>query len=85
MSSDYSYSKEQMIGLAIGFMVLPTVFYALRVWARILINRVTLDDYLSGAALVSWPAEALDWRCVLGLMTVSTDFFDRLLLVAVIR
>lgn len=57
MSSDYNYSKEQMIGLSIGFMVLPTMFYGLRVWARLLINRVTLDDYLSGAALVSWAAE----------------------------
>ncbi|KAM5344560.1 hypothetical protein ACJ41O_013095 [Fusarium nematophilum] len=52
MSQDYNYSREQMSGLAIGFMVLPTVFYGLRVWARLLINRVTLDDYLAGGALI---------------------------------
>lgn len=46
------YSKEQMIGLALGFMILPIVFYGLRVWARILINRITLDDYLAGGALM---------------------------------
>jgi hypothetical protein len=57
MSQEYTYSKGQMIGLAIGFMILPTIFYGLRVWARLLINRITLDDYLAGAALVSRPVE----------------------------
>ncbi|KAM0321727.1 hypothetical protein ACHAQA_009966 [Verticillium albo-atrum] len=46
------YSKNQMIGLALGFMFLPIVFYSLRIWARLLIKRVTLDDYLAGGALV---------------------------------
>jgi hypothetical protein len=53
MAQGQEYSKDQMVALAIGFMILPTVFYGLRVWARMLINRVTLDDYLAGAALVS--------------------------------
>ncbi|KAH6695753.1 hypothetical protein F5X68DRAFT_272976 [Plectosphaerella plurivora] len=50
--SQGEYSKDQMVGLAVGFMILPTVFYGLRIWARVLINRVTLDDYLAGAALI---------------------------------
>ena len=74
-----------MIGLAIGFMVLPTVFYGLRVWARLLINRVTLDDYLAGGALVSRPVEMLEFCCVLGLMMMPTDFLHHLLRLAVIR
>ncbi|KAK0386875.1 hypothetical protein NLU13_5188 [Sarocladium strictum] len=52
MAKEYTYSKEQMIGLAISFMVLPIFFYGLRVWARTMINRVTLDDYLAGGALI---------------------------------
>ncbi|KAJ1323063.1 hypothetical protein MN608_11917 [Microdochium nivale] len=46
------YSKAQVIGLAVSFMILPLVFYGLRVWARLLIGRFTLDDYLAGAAVM---------------------------------
>ncbi|KAH7007944.1 uncharacterized protein B0I36DRAFT_258309 [Microdochium trichocladiopsis] len=46
------YSKEQVIGLAVAFMFLSILFYALRVWARLLIGRFTLDDYLAGGALI---------------------------------
>ena len=53
VSMTTEYSKEQVIGLAISFMILPLVFYGLRVWARLLIGRFTLDDYLCGAAVVS--------------------------------
>lgn len=79
MSGGYSYSKEQMIGLAIGFMILPTVFYGLRVWARLLIHRVTLDDYLSGAALVSCPRRTVFTGSPL------VDLLARLLLASAIR
>ncbi|CRK18777.1 hypothetical protein BN1723_002907 [Verticillium longisporum] len=48
----HEYTKNQMIGLAVGFMFLPIVFYCLRIWARSIIKRITLDDYLAGAALV---------------------------------
>lgn len=50
----HEYTKNQMIGLAVGFMFLPIVFYCLRIWARLIIKRITLDDYLAGAALVSY-------------------------------
>lgn len=48
----HDYTKGQMVGLAIGFMVLPIFFYGLRIWAKLLIKRFTLDDYVAGAALV---------------------------------
>lgn len=48
----HDYSKGQMVGLAIGFMLLPMFFYALRIWAKLLVKRFTLDDYVAGAALV---------------------------------
>ncbi|KAL1883347.1 hypothetical protein Daus18300_000405 [Diaporthe australafricana] len=47
----HEYTKGQMIGLAVGFMIIPIVFYGLRVWARLLVKRFALDDYLAGAAL----------------------------------
>ncbi|KAI3390610.1 hypothetical protein diail_9089 [Diaporthe ilicicola] len=47
----HDYTKGQMIGLAVGFMVISIVFYAFRVWARLLVKRFALDDYLAGAAL----------------------------------
>lgn len=49
----HEYTKGQMIGLAVGFMTISIVFYGLRVWARLLVKRFALDDYLAGAALVS--------------------------------
>ncbi|KAH6953822.1 hypothetical protein BKA56DRAFT_604426 [Ilyonectria sp. MPI-CAGE-AT-0026] len=48
----HDYTKGQMVGLAVGFMILPIFFYALRIWAKLLIKRFTLDDYVAGAALV---------------------------------
>ncbi|KAF6786839.1 hypothetical protein CSOJ01_15327 [Colletotrichum sojae] len=48
----HDYSKAQMIGLAIGFMIIPTVFYGLRIWAKLLVKRFAWDDYLTGAALL---------------------------------
>ncbi|KAH7176184.1 hypothetical protein EDB81DRAFT_633774 [Dactylonectria macrodidyma] len=49
---NHDYSKGQMIGLAIAFMILPIFFYALRIWAKLLVKRFTLDDYVAGAALL---------------------------------
>jgi hypothetical protein len=60
----HDYTQGQMIGLAIAFMILPTVFYGLRVWAKILVKRLAWDDYLTGAALVSfmkWPFHYPGW------------------------
>ncbi|KAM0506001.1 hypothetical protein D7B24_004132 [Verticillium nonalfalfae] len=48
----HEYTKNQMIGLAVGFMFLPIIFYGLRIWARLIIKRITLDDYLAGAAMI---------------------------------
>ena len=54
VTMNHDYSKEQMISLAIVFMVLPTIFYLLRLWAKTLIaKRLSVDDYLAGVALVS--------------------------------
>jgi hypothetical protein len=50
---DHNYTKDMMIGLAVGFMILPIVFVSLRVWAKILAKRLAWDDYLTMAALVS--------------------------------
>jgi hypothetical protein len=52
---DHNYTKDMMIGLAVGFMILPIVFVSLRVWAKILAKRLAWDDYLTMAALVSDP------------------------------
>ncbi|ETS75001.1 hypothetical protein PFICI_13485 [Pestalotiopsis fici W106-1] len=48
-----SYSKDLMIGLAIAFIIIPSIFVGLRIWAR-RINRRQLhpDDYLCVGALV---------------------------------
>ncbi|KAK2041428.1 hypothetical protein LZ31DRAFT_586497 [Colletotrichum somersetense] len=48
----YNYTKGQMKYLAIGFMIVPTFFFGLRIWAKLLIKRVAWDDYLAGAALL---------------------------------
>lgn len=53
VTMNHDYTKGQMIGLAVGFMIIPTVFYSLRVWAKLLVKRFAWDDYLTGAALVS--------------------------------
>jgi hypothetical protein len=50
---DHNYTKDMMIGLAVGFMILPMVFVCLRVWAKVLAKRLALDDYLTMASLVS--------------------------------
>lgn len=48
-----SYSKGQMIGLGINFIILPAIAVGLRVWAKLLkIRRLACDDYLIFAALV---------------------------------
>lgn len=53
VTMNHDYTKGQMIGLAVGFMIIPTVFYGLRVWAKLLVKRFAWDDYLTGGALVS--------------------------------
>lgn len=53
VTMNHDYTKGQMIGLAVGFTIIPTVFYGLRVWAKLLVKRFAWDDYLTGAALVS--------------------------------
>lgn len=55
VTMNHDYTKGQMIGLAVGFMIIPTVFYGLRMWAKLLVKRFAWDDYLTGAALVSFP------------------------------
>ena len=49
-----NYSKGQMIGLGISFLILPIIAVGLRLWAKFLGRRKTsLDDYLILVALVS--------------------------------
>ncbi|KAJ0301593.1 uncharacterized protein N0V96_007566 [Colletotrichum fioriniae] len=55
VTMNHDYTKGQMIGLAIGFMIIPTAFYGLRVWAKLLVKRFAWDDYLTGAALPTFP------------------------------
>jgi hypothetical protein len=50
---DHNYTKDMMISLAVGFMILPVVFVSLRIWAKVLAKRTAWDDYLTIAALVS--------------------------------
>lgn len=38
VTMNHDYSKAQMIGLAVGFMIIPTVFYGLRIWAKLLVK-----------------------------------------------
>ncbi|ORY11358.1 hypothetical protein BCR34DRAFT_624866 [Clohesyomyces aquaticus] len=38
---NHDYSKGQMIGLAIGFMIIPIVFFGLRLWAKTLLVAIT--------------------------------------------
>jgi hypothetical protein len=48
------YSRGMMIGLGVVFMIIPTVFVSLRIWAKHLGSRkLGLDDYLCVLALVS--------------------------------
>jgi hypothetical protein len=54
VTMNHEYTKGQMISLAIVFMIIPTVFYGLRLWAKLLVKRFAWDDYLTGAALVSF-------------------------------
>lgn len=49
----HNYSKEMMIRLAVAFMVLPTIFVGLRIWAKVISKRLAWDDYLTVGALVS--------------------------------
>jgi hypothetical protein len=49
---NHNYTKDMMISLAIGFMLLPIVFVGLRIWAKVLAKRTAWDDYLTIAALV---------------------------------
>ena len=52
ISDDYD-SAGLMIGLAIGFSILPSVTVALRIWAKKLSRRgLGWDDYLIFCALV---------------------------------
>jgi hypothetical protein len=50
---NHNYTKDMMIGLAVGFMILPVFFVSLRIWAKVLAKRLAWDDYLTIAALVS--------------------------------
>ncbi|KAF2875136.1 hypothetical protein BDV95DRAFT_309446 [Massariosphaeria phaeospora] len=46
------YSKGLMIGLAVGFMIVPVILVSLRLWAKWLsARRMALDDHLAIAAL----------------------------------
>jgi hypothetical protein len=49
----HNYTKGSMIGLSVAFMILPLTFMSLRVWAKIMGKRFSLDDYLAVGALVS--------------------------------
>ncbi|KAI8945762.1 hypothetical protein F4801DRAFT_593879 [Xylaria longipes] len=47
------FSKQLMIGLAVGAIVLPTIFFGLRLWARRLRRtRLSADDWLCFAGLL---------------------------------
>ncbi|KAG8161289.1 hypothetical protein KVR01_009553 [Diaporthe batatas] len=70
VTMNYDYTKGQMIGLAVGFMIIPTVFYGLRIWAKLLVKRFALDDYLTGAALTKF---ALNMISILGLGLVKSS------------
>lgn len=49
-----NYSKGQMIGIGISFLILPVVAVGARLWAKTLSPKgIKLDDYLIIAALVS--------------------------------
>lgn len=49
-----NYSRNQMIGIGISFLVLPVFAVAARIWAKILCRKgIRLDDYLIIIALVS--------------------------------
>lgn len=49
-----NYNQPQMIGLGIGFIVLPIFAVVLRLWAKWIGRRsIQLDDYLILVAMVS--------------------------------
>ncbi|KAI2619893.1 hypothetical protein GGR54DRAFT_630457 [Hypoxylon sp. NC1633] len=56
-----SYSKELMIGLAIAFIIVPSIFVGLRIWARLLkFKALQFNDYLClGALVVGFVCSAL--------------------------
>jgi hypothetical protein len=48
-----NYSKSQMIGLGIAFIILPVIAVSFRIWAKSLGRRtISWDDYLILVALV---------------------------------
>jgi hypothetical protein len=48
-----NYSQGLMIGLGVVFMIIPSFFVGLRIWAkRIGKGRLSWDDYTSISALV---------------------------------
>ena len=48
-----NYTQSQVIGLGIGFIILPILAVGLRIWAKLLGRQgVAWDDYLIVAALV---------------------------------
>lgn len=53
VTMNHEYSKGGMIGLAVVFMILPIIFFALRLWAKSLTRHFAVDDYLTGGALAS--------------------------------
>ncbi|KAF2246551.1 hypothetical protein BU26DRAFT_48625 [Trematosphaeria pertusa] len=53
VTMNHNYTKGQMIGLALGFMIPPVLFVGLRLWAKTLsAKRLAWDDYLTIAALL---------------------------------
>ena len=50
----YTYSREQMVGLGVAFLILPVIAVGLRLWAKKLGPKgLAWDDYLTVMALVS--------------------------------
>lgn len=48
-----NFTKDQMVGLGVAFIIVPTVFVSLRFWAKSLAHRgTTKDDYLLVLALL---------------------------------
>jgi hypothetical protein len=53
VSMQQNYSQGLMIGLGVVFMIIPSFFVGLRIWAkRIGKGRLSWDDYTSTSALV---------------------------------
>lgn len=48
------FSRSQMIGIGVAFLILPLGAVGARIWAKTLSRKgITLDDYLILGALVS--------------------------------